>query len=115
MAAVEYWVFESLRAWGAPAFSAELKAEIERLPEGSLSLPLVYGNAFMEAQPEVMLLRIQEQDAEILVDLGVFFSEGVVGCSCGDDPVAEAAYAELRLCLNKSDGRGRFLALPDEA
>jgi hypothetical protein len=53
-------------------------------------------------------------DAErIEIVVGVFFTEIVGGCSCGDEPVAVNGYVELSLRIERVDGAAVILLRGD--
>jgi hypothetical protein len=101
---------ESVKTWPSAAFSAILKAEIEALPSSALPLAqgLSGGNYPADEPVSASILRVSEDSGYIEVRLGLFFSEINAGCSCGDEPVAEAAYCEFRLLLSRKTGEGEF-------
>jgi len=101
---------DALQAWPSAAFSAVLKKEIESLPVGALPLEqgLSRGNYPAHEPVSASILRVAEDGGFIRVDLGLFFSEINAGCSCGFDPLIEAAYCEFRLTLSMETGEGEF-------
>jgi hypothetical protein len=101
---------DSIKAWRSPSFAETLKHEIESLPAAALPLEqgLSRGNYPADEPVSVSILRVAEDGAFILADVGIFFSEINAGCSCGDEPVIEAAYCEFRLTLSRETGEGEF-------
>ncbi len=102
-------------AWGSPAFAATLKSEIEALPAGSLPLDgaTTQGGRVAEQGIAVTVLQAEDAGHAIHVRLGVFFTEVVGGCSCGDEPIPLEAHCELRVEIAKADAVARFVPRPD--
>ena len=105
----------SARAWPSEAFAATLKNEIERLPPGSLPLEqgLASGGRIDDSRITATFLRCHEDGGAIQADIGVFFEEIVGGCSCGDDPLVQQAYCELRVRIDRTTGEALFRVSPD--
>jgi len=100
----------SLASWLADNFQATLKAELKSLPTGSL--PLQWGTEQAglvdDSDIAVTVIRSSATAEEILVLTGIFFSEIVSGCSCGDEPtITVNAYVELQLMIDKSSAEMR--------
>lgn len=100
----------ALQAWPSGSFSETLKREIEALPASALPLEqaLSLGNYPANEPVSASILRVAEEADFIQVHLGLFFSEINAGCSCGFDPLIEAAYCEFRLSLSRKTGEGEF-------
>ena len=100
----------TLEAWGGGAFPAALKRELRALPAGSLPLQrgTAQGGLVDDSDIAVTLLQATEEPAVLRLRIGVFFTEVVGGCSCGDDPVAANAYCELGLEIDRHDATVRF-------
>jgi hypothetical protein len=104
----------SARAWNTDAFPAVLKAEIRRLGTGSLPLQEVAaGWRVDDDDVQITMLGSSDSATEIHVNVGVFFSEIIAGCSCGDEPAASTTYCELRVTINKANGQASFEAVHD--
>lgn len=105
----------SLQAWDTPAFVPTLKAEIEALPPDSLPLEAAttQGGRVGGERVTVSVLRAEDAGDAIRVRLGVFFTEVVGGCSCGEEAVALQARCELRVEIAKDDAAARFTLLPE--
>lgn len=106
---------DSLRAWGSPAFEAILHSEIAALPADSLPLDALtsQGGHVGATGMTTRLLEAEVLDHCIRARLGVFFTEWVGGCSCGDDPMPVQGYGELDLIIDRRDGSARFLPRAD--
>jgi hypothetical protein len=94
----------SVSRYGASDFAATLSRELAALPEGSLPIIGEQGGLIDPASIGVTLLSAHADAGLIEVVIGVFFTESVGGCSCGDDPFSVAGYEELCLRIDRSDG-----------
>jgi hypothetical protein len=104
----------SARAWNTDAFQTVLKADIRGLGAGSLPLQqAATGWCVDESDVQITVLGSSDSSTEIQVNIGVFFTEIIAGCSCGDAPSASTAYCELRVSIDKANGHARFETLHD--
>lgn len=105
---------EVLRAWNTDAFAATLKSELEGLPPGTL--PLLKGTSRGglpdDRKITVMLLSTADAQDSIQARVGIFFTEIMAGCSCGDEPMSLQAYCELRVSIDKTTAEAEFTLLP---
>jgi hypothetical protein len=108
-------LLDAVRAWPSEAFARALKNEIESLPPGSLPLErgIACGGRVDDSRITATFLRSRDEGESIQADVGIFFEEVVGGCSCGDDPLAQNAYCELRVRIAKATGEAVFALLPD--
>ncbi|MBU0500500.1 MAG: glucosamine--fructose-6-phosphate aminotransferase [Gammaproteobacteria bacterium] len=103
---------KTLNAWGDETFAQTLKGEIEALP--SASLPLASGTGYVEGDGfSVTILHAAADREAIRARIGVFFSEIMAGCSCGDEPVPTSAYCELLVTIDKSTAEAIFTPMPE--
>lgn len=104
----------ALRAWRSDAFSQTLKSEIERLPPGSLPLDkgVAQGGYVDDSRITALVLHAAEAGGAIQARVGVFFTEIVANCGCGDDPMAQNAYCELRIVIDKASAEAGFQVVP---
>jgi len=98
----------SLSAWGSPAFEHTLTAEIEALPAASLPLEALTTQGGRVEGVTLRLLAAEASADGIRARLGVFFTEWVGGCSCGDGLIPVQGYGELALIIARGDGAARF-------
>jgi len=56
------------------------------------------------ADLEVTVLGIKQDDHYLHARIGVFFTEIVANCSCGDEPVNKPAYCEMMLSIDRATG-----------
>jgi hypothetical protein len=100
----------SLGAWNTAAFAATLQSEIEQL--GAQQLPLhratAHGGLVGDGAISVMFIRSSANDDCIEVEVGVFFTEIVINCGCGDEPYETSAYCVLRVALDRRNGAAAF-------
>lgn len=104
----------SLHAWPGATFAGALKAEIEALPAGSLPLDkaTLTGWHIDDSHITASVLRVKDDAARIAADIGIFFTEIIAGCSCGDEPQSQSNYCELRVSIDKDSGNATF-AVPE--
>jgi hypothetical protein len=94
----------SLRAWKSDDFARILKSEIENLERGALPLEkgVSQGGVVDASELAVTVFGAADNGAAIQANVGVFFTEIVGGCSCGDEPVANDAYCEMQIRIDKA-------------
>jgi hypothetical protein len=101
---------EALAAWRSDAFGRALKEEVESLSPGTLPLHLgaTQGGFVDDSDIAATVLTSRESEGSILADVGIFFTEIVGGCSCGDEPEAVNAYCRLRILIDKSSAEAHI-------
>jgi hypothetical protein len=89
-----------------------LKAALERLPPGTLPLGRTgpAGGNVDDRRITVTVRRCARVGGQVHAVIGVFYEEVIGGCSCGDEPAAVPAQAQLALELER-DGTARFTLL----
>lgn len=94
-------------------YEKELKRALESLPPGSLPLEqgTSRGGFVDDSDISITVIKIRIEKDMIQARLGVFFTEIIVGCSCGDDPVEENAYCEMLLDIDKTSGETEFIEI----
>ncbi|MDH5485460.1 MAG: glucosamine--fructose-6-phosphate aminotransferase [Gammaproteobacteria bacterium] len=107
-------LIHALDNWGSDAFSLSLKAEIKKIRPGILPLDkgTMQGGMVDDSDLSVTVINFSEEADTIRARVGVFFTEIVGGCSCGDDPLAVNAYCELQVIINKQTADAEFSAVP---
>lgn len=105
----------ALQAWGSAAFAAALKAELEVLPANALPLEqgMTPGSHAGDEPLSVTVIATSEDACSLQVKAGVFFTEIVANCGCGDDPVHQSAYCELRIGIDKTTAAAVFAVIQD--
>jgi hypothetical protein len=98
---------KSLHAWGSPNFEAILKQEIAQL--GADRLPLQQGlsssNYVTDDPITVLINNVVEMENIIRIRAGIFYTGGIGGCSCADDPAPSGEnneYCEVQLDMDKT-------------
>lgn len=91
---------------GAP-FRQALKTAIERLgvPQLPLEQRTSQGGRVADRTVTATVLGVTEGKGRIEAQVGLFFTEMVGGCSCGEDPMEVNAYCGLRLSIDPETGR----------
>jgi hypothetical protein len=93
----------SLQAWGTDSFTGVLKKELQELGSGVLPLHegVSQGGIVDDSNISASVLHVTENEESIAASVGVFFTEIVGGCSCGDDPMEANAYCEINVRIDK--------------
>ena len=94
-------------------FEKALKRELENLPAGSLPLEqgTSRGGFVDDSDISVSVINTQQSGNSIQAKVGVFFTEIIVGCSCGDEPIAENAYCEMLVCIDQTTSEAEFVII----
>lgn len=101
----------AVAAWGSDAFSATLKAELERL-RGDV-LPIGHavgaGNRLDDSDLGVIVNAVRDDAEHIYARVGVFFAEIIACTTCsGGNGMCDEAYCELLVTIDKASGAARF-------
>jgi hypothetical protein len=106
---------DALSAWETDRFPEALKRELLALGPGALPLHLgtSQGGIVDDSALEATVLDFAAEGSRIAVRVGVFFTEIVGGCSCGDEPMPAHAYCELRIRIDKATGEARIDPVAD--
>lgn len=97
---------QTLQQWPSDSFSSALKHALETLPAGSLPLELGTSRCGLVDDSDISVTVIDIRDAVTCISakVGIFFSEIVAGCVCGDEPTPELAYCEMLITIDKTTG-----------
>ena len=108
-------LLDVLQQWHSSAFNAALKQQLEALPEGSLPLEngLTRCGIVDDSHISVTVINARQVENGVEARIGVFFTEIVAGCVCGEDPTAENAYLELRVTIDQITGDAHFEPIPE--
>ncbi|TDY01027.1 glucosamine--fructose-6-phosphate aminotransferase [Thiohalophilus thiocyanatoxydans] len=92
-----------------------LKRELES--GGGANLPLDQGTSeggYSDASDlQVTVLGIEQSEMTLQARIGVFFTEIVANCSCGDEPVHKPAYCRMQLSINRATGTATAVVMAD--
>lgn len=107
---------DSLRDWNTDVFSLTLKQELERLPSGALPLDkgITQGGMVDDATITASVLSFKENPTAIQAKAGVFFTEIIINCGCGDDPMPTNAYCEILILIDKTTAETEFSLFHDQ-
>lgn len=110
-------LLNALNAWPSASFSQILKTELEHLETGSLPLDKAVrqGGYVDDSRITATVLSAKENATTIHARAGIFFTEIVINCGCGDDPMETNAYCELQISIDKTSGQTAFAVLQDNA
>lgn len=94
---------QSLACWGKDNFSSILKNELQSLPISQLPLDKATSQGgYVDNTPvTVTVNRFIDNDMTIEGRVGIFFTEIVINCGCGDDPMAINGYGEFYIIIDK--------------
>lgn len=109
----------SLASWPGEGFAVSLKSELAGLGNGQLPLHagLRYASHVSDEPAAYTLLSVNQDAADIIVKLGVFYKGLVAGCSCADDPTPNTEtneYCVVELRINKLTAETELKLLDDE-
>jgi hypothetical protein len=95
---------ETLQAGPSGSFARTLKRELESLPAGSLPLQkaAVHCGIIDDSNISVTVIRTSQNPTSLQATVGVFFTEIVAGCVCGEDPSPVNAYCEIQIGIDKT-------------
>jgi len=108
-------LLNSLRAWNLDTFAQTLKDELEHLQAGTLPLDkgVAQGGFVDDNDISATILNFSDNEAAIQANVGIFFTEIVINCGCGDDPFETNAYCEMHISIDKTTGQAEFEVLQD--
>ena len=100
----------ALQDWGTPRFDQTLKNEIEALQAACLPLSrgTGLGGRIDGTDLTVTIFSTLENGQSLQARVGVFFTEIVGGCSCGDEPFSQPAYCLLKVIIDRQTAFARF-------
>ena len=92
------------------SFADTVKHELESLDTNTLPLDqcTAQGGYVDESPIAATILSSQEYTDYISVKAGIFFTEIVINCGCGEDPMPTNAYAEVSIRIDKITGDTTF-------
>lgn len=92
-----------------------LKQELESGAGAALPLEkgATEGGYCDPANLEVTVLGVEQNETTLQARIGVFFTEIVANCSCGDEPVEKPAYCQMTLTIDRDTGETVVSVNPD--
>jgi hypothetical protein len=105
----------SVSAWGSDSFSATLSAEIRNLPLSELPLTEAtsQGGYIDDSDLEITVFHVGGDKHSIRASIGCFFTEIVICCGCGDEPMQTNGYCQMRVEIDRVSGEARFTVVSD--
>lgn len=96
---------QSLQHYPSDNFKRVLKDEIEASDKKLLSLEkgTNQGGYVSDEAITATVLRVFDQGETIQAEVGIFFTEIVICCGCGDDPMPANAYCEMLFEISKDN------------
>lgn len=106
---------DALRAWSAGRFAETLKREIETLPAGTLPLQraVTQGGYVDDSTVTATVIAVDAGGAAIEAKVGVFFTEVIASCGCGEEPMPTHAYCVLQLRIDRATGQAEVGVLDE--
>lgn len=103
-------LIHALSDWKTDAFASTLRAEIMNLETGILPLEkgVFQGGYIDDSNIEVTVLGAADDEKHVHAHVGIFFTEIVACCGCGDEPMAQNAYCEVEVSINKTNAKAVF-------
>lgn len=105
----------SLAAWGGETFATTLCNEL--LAQGEAGLPLqqgvAHGGYADGSDLHLSLLSAHADDMTIVARLSVFFTEIIINCGCGDDPVPTNAYCLMEVRIDRASALAEAIVVED--
>ena len=105
----------ALRAWPEGRLAEALKAEIENAPSGILPLQQAVTQGGYVDDSAITATVIHSADAGDAIEakVGVFFTEVIASCGCGEEPMPTPAYCVLGFRIDKGTGVADVRVLDD--
>ncbi len=106
---------EALSAWDSESFAQTLQEEVERLAPGTLPLDkcLARGDSVDDARLTARVLQYSADEDAVRAKVGIFFTEILAGCSCGEEPMPLDAYCVLQVRIDRRTAEAVFEAIQD--
>ena len=103
-----------VKAWNSDHFFQVVKTALEGLGPGGLPLSnCTASGGFVDGSGcRVMVLGAHEAPGMLQVRVGVFFTEIVINCGCGDEPMEQQAYCELEVTIDRTTAEVVFRPCP---
>ena len=100
----------ALQDWDTPRFEQTLKHALEKLAPADLPLSRACnaGGLIEDKRLAVTVISTDAALQAIHVRLGIFFSELVGGCSCGDEPYSQPVYCQLQVSIDRQTAEASF-------
>jgi len=100
----------SLLNWQQPQFKSVLTLELLQLSSEELPLHKATnsGGFIKPEQLDLVILSTKENNDDLLIKTGIFFTELIGGCNCHDDPTEENIYCEALITINKKNARSQI-------
>ncbi len=94
---------QTISCYPTGSFKRALKDEIEQCDKKLLPLEkgTTQGGYVSDEPITATVLRITDQVDRIQANVGIFFTEIMICCGCGDDPMPENTYCEMSFNIDK--------------
>jgi len=110
---------KSLNAWRSDAFNQILKKEICALSSNLLPLQegLQHSSYAIADNLSLMVLSTTENDNNVQIKIGLFYSGVITGCNCADDPTPVdeiTEYCDALIIIDKHMAEASISLLDDK-
>ncbi len=97
---------KSLQAWNSAEFKSIYIQQLSQLSLDELPLQqaLLLGSYATKDNLQIMVNSMTEQQDNLLITTGIFYSSIIAGCNCSDDPTPvdlNSEYCEMLFTINK--------------
>jgi hypothetical protein len=109
---------KTLLAWDTPEFRAIFLAELTQFGPGVLPLQqgLEHSSYALEDDIRLVVVGMEQAGDAIHVQVGIFYTGLVPGCSCADDPTPvepQNEYCEARVIIDRASGEAVISLVED--
>lgn len=101
---------ETLSAWKTDLFEETLRREIFSLQSDQLPLEKCISQGSYVDQRNIALSLFSATDCgqDLRLSIGIFFTELVASCGCGEEPMPISAFCKLQVRINKTTANTVF-------
>jgi len=105
----------SLKHWKTEQFTQTFKNEMTTVKSDNLPIhkATTQGGIVSDSNISLTILSMDENATEIIIKVGLFFTEIVPSCSCGDDPMEINNYCEMTVTIDKANAKTTFWLIND--
>jgi len=106
----------SLQAFNSADFTRIFTHEVLQLAVDQLPLQqgLQFGSHAINDNIQIMVNSIREQQDELIITTGIFYSSIIAGCNCADDPTPvdlNNEYCEVEFSIQRNNAETRIRLL----
>lgn len=104
----------ALGSWCSDSFASHLQNEIKCLEPGAIPLEkcTTQGGYVDDSNLAASVFHCTETKQAIQAKVGIHFTEIVICCGCGDEPMTQNAYCEMLITIDKMTAETTFILFP---